>query len=431
MRGIAGSRRTRCAIDHFMTLSLLGVAACLSEEELTSDDYSMEQGLATATIQAESMSWTASSGDSLSASSTNMRLQANASGDAFSFTTAVASGTYAVSVRYAKRNLYGNYRVELSGAQIGTLSGYSSSTSDVWSTASLGSVNISSSAQFRFVSTGKDPASTDYDIKIDYIVLTPSGSAPPPTSTGTTPPPPPPPTSTSTPPPASGTPSCTIPSASGQQSVSSTIKVSGTFDGALRRYVGSGSLGTSSQSESQGPLFELSAGANLRNVIIGTPAADGVHCRGSCTLENVYWQDVGEDAATQKGTSSSQVMTISGGAAKSASDKVFQHNGPGTMVIRNFCVESFGKLYRSCGNCSTQYKRSVVIDNVIARSGKVIAGINTNYGDTARFTRLTVTGSPVICEKYTGNTSGAEPTRIGSGADGTNCLYSSSDIIHQ
>ena len=137
MRGIAGSRRTRCAIDHFMTLSLLGVAACLSEEELTSDDYSMEQGLATATIQAESMSWTASSGDSLSASSTNMRLQANASGDAFSFTTAVASGTYAVSVRYAKRNLYGNYRVELSGAQIGTLSGYSSSTSDVWSTASV------------------------------------------------------------------------------------------------------------------------------------------------------------------------------------------------------------------------------------------------------------------------------------------------------
>src|SRR5262245_41976323 len=129
MLRIAGSRRGRCAIDHVMTLSLLGVAACLSEEEVAGDEISVEQGLATATIQAESMAWTASSGDSLSASSTNMRLQANASGDAFSFTTSVAAGSYTVSVRHAKRNLYGNYRVEVNGVQVGTLSGYSSSTS--------------------------------------------------------------------------------------------------------------------------------------------------------------------------------------------------------------------------------------------------------------------------------------------------------------
>ncbi len=72
-----------------------------------------------------------------------------------------------------------------------------------------------------------------------------------------------------------------------------------------------------------------------------------------------------------------------------------------------------------------------MIDNVIARSGKVIAGIHVNYGDSARFTRVTVTGSPVICDKYTGNSSGAEPSHVGSGADGTNCIYSSSDITRQ
>jgi pectate lyase len=88
-------------------------------------------------------------------------------------------------------------------------------------------------------------------------------------------------------------------------------------------------------------------------------------------------------------------------------------------------------LTPACGNCSTQYKRTVVIDNVIARSGKGIAGINTNYGDVARFTRLTVTGNPPICEKYTGNDDGDEPIKIGSGADGTHCIYSSSDIIRQ
>jgi hypothetical protein len=36
---------------------------------------------------------------------------------------------------------------------------------------------------------------------------------------------------------------------------------------------------------------------------------------------------------------------------------VFQHNGGGTLTVRNFQVSDFGKLYRSCGNCKTQYKR--------------------------------------------------------------------------
>ena len=52
-------------------------------------------------------------------------------------------------------------------------------------------------------------------------------------------------------------------------------------------------------------------------------------------------------------------MTIDGGGAQKASDKVFQHNGPGTMIIKNFCAQDFGKLYRSCGNCTTQYARHV------------------------------------------------------------------------
>ena len=111
-------------------------------------------------------------------------------------------------------------------------------------------------------------------------------------------------TSSPPPPPASGGPSCTFPAAKGQQSVSSTISVSGTLDGGMKRYVDSGALGTSGQSESQDPIFELANGATLKNVIIGTPAADGIHCKGTCTLENVWWEDVGEDAATLKGTSS-------------------------------------------------------------------------------------------------------------------------------
>ncbi|WP_352252835.1 pectate lyase [Amycolatopsis nalaikhensis] len=218
--------------------------------------------------------------------------------------------------------------------------------------------------------------------------------------------------------------------------VGATIKVtSGTYDGGLKRFYGTGDLGTGGQDEDQGPIFELANGTTLKNVVLGNPAADGVHCLGTCTLLNVWWEDVGEDAATFKGTSASQTMTIDGGGARKASDKVFQHNGPGTMYIRNFQVNDFGKLYRSCGNCKTQYKRNVVVDNVTATvPGKALVGINTNYGDTARLTRITIVGDTSRkiepCQKYQGVTSG-EPTKIGSGPDSTNCLYTTANITYQ
>ncbi|ACU36500.1 Pectate lyase [Actinosynnema mirum DSM 43827] len=227
----------------------------------------------------------------------------------------------------------------------------------------------------------------------------------------------------------------TFPSPNGSQGVGAKIKVSGSYDGGLKRFYGTGDLGNGGQDEGQSPLFELANGATLSNVVLGSPAADGVHCLGACTLNNVWWEDVGEDAATLKGSSSSQKMTVNGGGARKASDKVFQHNGPGTIHIKNFQVDDFGKLYRSCGNCGTQYKRNVILENVTAYSpGKVLAGINTNYGDTAKYTNVTIVGDSskkiVVCEKYKGVTSG-EPSKIGSGPDSTNCLYSSSNITYR
>ncbi|GII75295.1 hypothetical protein Sru01_02770 [Sphaerisporangium rufum] len=261
--------------------------------------------------------------------------------------------------------------------------------------------------------------------------LAPAGSNPNPTPTVTpTGNPSPTPTPTS-PPPTSG-----WPTANGTQAVGSTIKVSGTLDGGLKRYYGTGDLGTGGQDEDQGPIFELSNGATLKNVILGAPAADGVHCLGTCTLQNVWWEDVGEDAATFLGTSASQSMTVDGGGARKATDKVFQHNGPGTFYIKNFQVNDFGKLYRACGNCTNSYKRDVVLSNVTATSpGKALVGINTNWGDTARFSNITIKNDAskkiVICEKYKGAPKGSEPTKIGEGPDGTNCLYSTSDIHYQ
>jgi hypothetical protein len=209
------------------------------------------------------------------------------------------------------------------------------------------------------------------------------------------------------------------------ETLNTTRKISGSVDLGNVRFVAGSGLGDGGQSESQSAMFELADGATLANVIIGTPAADGVHCKGSCTLHNVWWQDVGEDAATFKGTSAAQTMVIDGGGAMHASDKLFQHNGPGTMIIRNFRATDIGKLYRSCGNCSKQFARHVeVTDVTVTAPLKTLVGINPNLGDTARIRRVTVIGAganPVICARFKGVTSG-EPTLVGNGPDGTSCV---------
>ncbi|MER5991189.1 pectate lyase [Streptomyces viridosporus] len=226
------------------------------------------------------------------------------------------------------------------------------------------------------------------------------------------------------------------PSDTGGKPVSRTVPVSGVYDGGMKRFYGTGALGGDSQDEGQDPIFELADGATLKNVVIGTPAADGVHCKGSCTLQNVWWLDVGEDAASFKGKSSSVQYKVIGGGAKKADDKVLQFNGAGTLTVSGFQVEDFGKLVRSCGNCRTQYKRTIVLKDIdVTAPGKSIVGINTNYGDTATLSGIRVHGDGKkkikTCTRFQGNNSGKEPKDLGSGPDGTYCKFSDSDITYQ
>ncbi|UQS29194.1 pectate lyase [Streptomyces fradiae] len=226
------------------------------------------------------------------------------------------------------------------------------------------------------------------------------------------------------------------PAPKGEKPVTKTIEVSGTYDGKLQRFRGSGALGDGGQDENQAPLFKLKDGALLKNVVIGSPAADGVHCMGSCTLQNVWWEDVGEDAASFKGTSASAVYTVTGGGARKASDKVFQFNGAGKLVVTGFQLSDFGKLVRSCGNCSKQYKRTIVVENVdVTVPGKQLIGVNANYGDTATLRDIRIHGDTKRkikpCVRYEGNDKGKEPPVLGSGPDGTHCRYAASDITYK
>lgn len=227
------------------------------------------------------------------------------------------------------------------------------------------------------------------------------------------------------------------PSDTGSEPVSKTIPVSGVRDGGMKMFYGTGALGKDNQDEGQDPLFELADGATLKNVIIGSPAADGVHCKGSCTIQNVWWLDVGEDAASFKGKSSSAVYKVIGGGAKNADDKVLQFNGAGTLNVSGFQVENAGKLVRSCGNCSTQYKRTIVLNDIdVTAPMNAIVGVNQNYGDTATLSKIRVHGDSKkkikTCVRFEGNNTGKEPKELTPpGPDGKTCNFKASDISYQ
>ena len=134
-----------------------------------------------------------------------------------------------------------------------------------------------------------------------------------------------------------------------------------------------------------------------------------------------WWTDVCEDAATFK--QSSGTSYVNGGGARNADDKVLQHNGGGTVAVKNFYAANVGKVYRSCGNCGTQVARKSTFSNIYVDGADVVAGINGNYGDTT-----TISGSCVkdsaLCWEYEGVTDG-EPSKTGSGPTGTVCATAS------
>ncbi|KAH7305878.1 pectate lyase [Stachybotrys elegans] len=213
----------------------------------------------------------------------------------------------------------------------------------------------------------------------------------------------------------------TLPKSAGATAVPTAIPVKGSYDGKMKRFERSPST-CQGQSETgeKDASFILEDGAVLSNVIIGASSGEGVHCKGSCTLNNVWWADVCEDAATFK--MSSGTATVNGGGAFKAADKVFQFNGKGTLNIKDFFVKDYGKLVRSCGNCKNNVgPRIINISGAIAKSGGDLCGVNENYGDRCTITN-TCQDKGKNCVRYQGNSSGKEPTKLGSGHDGKTCI---------
>ncbi|KAL1388382.1 pectate lyase, partial [Phyllosticta capitalensis] len=219
-----------------------------------------------------------------------------------------------------------------------------------------------------------------------------------------------------------------FPASSGTSQLAEVMTVTGTFDGGMKAFGRGVSCSGQSEGGDSDAVFDVQDGATLQNVIIAADQTEGIHCHGSCTIKNVWWVAVCEDALTIKTQEASGTAYVIGGGAKGAEDKVIQHNGAGTISISNFLVEDFGKLYRSCGNCDTMYERHVIIDGVSATSGDILAGINPNYGDTATITNTCAKQVETICEEFKGtDNNDEEPSSTGSGPS-SSCKFATSDV---
>ncbi|KAM0273579.1 hypothetical protein ACHAQH_008242 [Verticillium albo-atrum] len=213
----------------------------------------------------------------------------------------------------------------------------------------------------------------------------------------------------------------TLPKSSGFEAHPTAIPVKTVYDGGMKRFERDPpTCNDQIEKGEKAAMFVLENGATLSNAILGASQAEGVHCRGTCTLNNIWWADVCEDAATFK--QASGTSSINGGGAFNAKDKIFQFNGRGTVQIKNFYANTYGKLIRSCGNCpGNGGPRHMVITGSMGKGGSELCGVNSNYGDTCRVTN-SCQDSGKGCARYNGHDKPEEPPVLGTGHDGVSCF---------
>jgi pectate lyase C len=178
-----------------------------------------------------------------------------------------------------------------------------------------------------------------------------------------------------------------------QVAVNETIRVtSGTYDGGCKRFQAGSGLGDGSQDEGQDPVFRVENGATLRNVVIGTNGADGIHTYNGATLDNIYWMDVGEDAMTIKSSGTTTVRNIEG---YNGSDKFFQVNAASTLNVSNCIVQNMGKTLRQNGG--TTFKIAVTLDNCDISNMSEGVFRTDSSSSTARLTNSRLHNAGTVC----------------------------------
>lgn len=203
-----------------------------------------------------------------------------------------------------------------------------------------------------------------------------------------------------------------------------TVGSNEVYDGGMAIHEGLLDDCSAGDQDSTDPLIEVENGGTVRNVIMGSRVGDGIHCLGSCTIENVWFPYVCDDAISALGGGT---VNIKNSGFKNARDKTIQHNGTGTVNIDTVYIETAGKLYRSCGDGCSGSSRTATISNVVAIAVDQIAGVSTN--DTVALSNICVHRTFSICSIYEPGSSDEVESGVNSSNEGpnSNCNFSADD----
>jgi len=179
----------------------------------------------------------------------------------------------------------------------------------------------------------------------------------------------------------------------GSVTVNQTIVVNGgVYDGGCRTFNPTSALGDGGQAEGQKPVFRVENGGTLRNVIIGTNGADGIHVYGGGLIENVRWTDVGEDALTVKEQGNVTIRNIEGYRGY---DKFLQINAPTNLTVENCIVDDMGKFLRQNGG--TTFTINVTVDNCDISNMKEGVFRTDSSSSSARITNSRLRNTRELC----------------------------------
>ncbi|KAK1449993.1 pectate lyase A [Colletotrichum melonis] len=202
-----------------------------------------------------------------------------------------------------------------------------------------------------------------------------------------------------------------IPSRSGSIiSLPAPSVISGSRDFGNKEYDRGRSCNTDVETSGGHPVFILENGATISNVIIGAGQVEGVHCKGACTLKNVWFRQVCEDAIVINGNGD---ILVEGGGVRGGYGNTISHLGRGTATVKDLTVIDVNRLYRSCANCvNNGGPRNLVVSNLKANNVKLLAGINSNFGDVATISGSCGTGVAKVCQEYKGVEKGQESPKV-------------------
>jgi len=232
--------------------------------------------------------------------------------------------------------------------------------------------------------------------------------------------------------------SCVIPTwpaSVGTKSIGSsgiTVAAGQVYDGAMALHDGSLNDCSTGDQDSTTAAITVGDGGTVKNVVFGKKIGDGIHCLGSCTIDNVWFPYICDDAITiNKDAKSSGTSTISNSGFKGARDKTIQHNGGNSTVdIDNVYVEVAGKLYRSCGSgggCTSGAKHTASISNVIAIGVNQVAGVSED--DKVTLKNICTFRTPSLCHTYKvgGNDDSTLSANKTAEGPGPSCSYTAAD----